>query len=249
MELNKIKISKKMKQSLQTPMPDYIIKEKPGQSKASYVTGQVVIDKLNATFGYTGWSWEICSNWIEKSVDKVTKVKWENGRKINLTEPIYESQLPVAHVIGKLTVSLEKDDGTIYTVSKMAPGAQPLTGGQSEQENCFKGAHTDALKKAATMFGIALELYRDDNEQYFHDDINYENPWTESALEEHKDNFDFIKNFKSSYQLNDKDMNDYINEYSQGTMPTTDYLVPENIADFILYLKGIVESATSAKGA
>lgn len=245
MELKVIEVQKSIKEKLQTPMPDSIVKEKPGQSKASYVTGQSVIDKLNATFGYAGWSWEICQNWIEQSSPKMIKAKWENGRKVNIDPPIIEPQPPVAHVVGKLTVYLEKADGTIHTVSKMAPGAQPITGGQSEQESCFKSAHTDAIKKAATMFGIALELYRDNDEQQYHDYINYENPWTEQAMETHKDDLKFLKDFRNSYGLTDEDMNNYMYRYSGGTMPTMAYLLPDNINGFAEYLKSLVASATN----
>lgn len=251
MDLRAINTDKKIKTLLQTPMPDYIVKEKPGQSKASYVTGQSVIDKLNATFGYAGWSWDITDKWIEKSIDKVIKVKWENRQKVNL-EPkdwIYESQLPVAHVIGKLTVYLERPDGTIHIVSKMAPGAQPITGGQSEQENCFKGAHTDALKKAATLFGVGLELYRDENEQYFFGELNYEDPWTEDELAKHKENFAYLSEFKKEYQLDDNDMSGYMNSFSQGACPTIDYLHPDNIQGFVDYLKAMINNQNSAVGA
>lgn len=246
MELKKIDIDKKIKAGLQTPMPAYIIKEKPGQAKASYVSGQSVIDKLNATFGYAGWSWDIQQSWIEKSSAKIIKVKWENGKKVQLPEPIYEEQLPVAHVVGKLTVHFEKPDGTIHNVSKMAPGAQPIVGGQSEQENCFKSAHTDALKKAATMFGIALELYRDDNETYFYGELHYENPWTEEETEKHKDNLTFLSEFRKKYNLDDLGMNSYINAYSSGAMPTMDYILPDNIEGFVQYLKGLVSQSDEA---
>lgn len=247
MELKTLNVPDSVKIALKSPMPDYIVKEKPGTSKASYVTGQAVIDKLNATFGYCGWSWEIVDKWIEKSVDKVIKTRYEGGQKKTLDPPLYEPQLPVAHVVGKLTVYFEMPDGTFHTVCKMAPGSQPVTGGQSEQENCFKGAHTDALKKASTMFGIGLELYRDNNEQYFFEDLFYENPWTDIEIENHKPDFELIKNFKEIYHLDNDGLNQYINQYSSGTMPTAEYLLPSNITDFVDYLKGII--LNNAQGA
>lgn len=239
MELKILNVEKSIKTKLQTPMPEYIIKEKPGQARASYVSGQSVIDKLNATFGYAGWSWDIQKSWIEQSCAKVIKSKWENGKKINLPEPIYEEQLPVAHVIGRLTVHLERPDGSIHTVSKSAPGAQPIIGGQSEQENCFKSAHTDALKKAATMFGIALELYRDDKESYFYEELHYEDPWNEEELEKHKENLEYLSDFRKRYNLDDTGMNAYINAYSAGSLPTIDYVMPDNIEGFVNYLKSL----------
>lgn len=245
-----IQIAKELKQKLSTPFPLYVVKEKPGKAKASYVAGQTVIDKLNTTFGYAGWEWTITKAWIDESVEKITTSKWENNRKINLKpeEYIKEPQLPVCHVIGKLTVHFEKEDGTIYSVTKEAPGAQPIVAGQSNQENCYKGAHTDALKKAATMFGIALELYRDDKEKYYFGEVSYENPWTEEALKEHKENLSIIKEFKKQYSLSDANMNEYINAYSSGKMPTMDYIVPETIQGFVEYINALKEQANK-KGA
>ena len=249
-ELQLIKTPKELKTSLATPLPEYIHKQKPaGKSSLTYVSGQAVIDKLNATFGYTGWSWDIIEKWIQISEPKLIKTKWVNGQKVTLDPPEQEFQLPVAHVIGRLTVYLERPDGSMYTVSKMAPGAQCLVGGQSEQENIFKGANTDSLKKAATMFGIGLELYRDENEAYFFNEMNYEDPWTEEALEEHKEDFAYLTEFKTTYGLVDADMSNYINSFSNGTLPTIDYLMPDNISDFVKYLKGLVESHSQSKGA
>lgn len=248
-ELKPILINKETKYALQTPMPVYIHKEKPGKAKATYVTGQAVIDKLNATFGYGGWSWEIVKYWTESSVDKIVKVKWENNKKVNLKPEDYiiENQLPVTHVIGKLTVFFERPDGSIHAVSKMAPGAQPVVEGQSNQENAYKGAHTDALKKASTMFGIALELYRDNNEQAFFNELCYENPWTEEVIADNKENFEYINWFKSSYGLQDTDLDSYMYAYSHGQFPNYTYLTPENIGGFVGYLREVVAKAQSAQ--
>lgn len=245
-----IALNKDTKYALQTPMPAYIHKTKgSGRNAATYVSGQSVIDKLNATFGHAGWSWDIIERWVEQSENKIIKTKYENGQSIKLPEDqwIIEKQLPVAHIIGKLTVFFERPDGTLHTVSKMAPGAQPLVGGQSEQENMFKGAHTDALKKAATMFGIGLELYRDSNEQAFFNELCYENPWTEEVMTENKENFEYINWFKSSYNLQDSDLDSYMYAYSHGQLPTYAYLLPENISGFVEYLKEVVAKAQAAQ--
>jgi hypothetical protein len=249
-ELQVINTPKELKVALATPLPEYIHKQKPaGKTSLTYVSGQAVIDKLNATFGYTGWSWDIIERFIQQSEPKMIKVKYVNGKKVNLDSPEYEPQQPVAHVIGRLTVHLQDDSGRFYQISKTAPGAQCLVGGQSEQENIFKGANTDALKKAATMFGIGLELYRDENEAYFFNLMNYEDPWTEEALDEHKEDFAYLDEFKKKYGLVEADMDNYINTFSNGALPTTNYLMPENISEFVNYLKGLVSAQEQAQGA
>jgi hypothetical protein len=244
MKLKTMQLEDSTKELLRTSFPEDIHKVKgSGKNAATYVSGYPVIDKLNATFGMAGWSWEIIDKWVEKSEDKITKVKWENNKKIELKKEdwIIEPQLPAVHIIGKLTVYFERPDGSIFSVVRMAPGAQTINGGQSEQENAFKGAHTDAIKKAATTFGIGLELYRNDKEQAYFEDINYEDPWTEEASEQFKEEIAFIKSFKASYELTSDDMDGYINTFSNGNCPNMDYLMPDNISDFVNYLKTLTE--------
>lgn len=240
MDLKNISIAKNIKTALQTPMPHFIHKQKPsGKTSLTYVSGQAVIDKLNATFGYAGWTWDILERFIQTSEPKMIKVKYENGKKVNIDPPIVESQLPVAHVIGKLTVYFERPDGSIHAVSKTAPGAQCLIGGQSEQENIFKGANTDALKKAATMFGIGLELYRDQNETQFFQELCYENPWTEEMLIKYNNELTYIHQYRANKNLDDNGMNTLMYQFSNGTLPGLAYLLPENIEAFTEYLKSL----------
>lgn len=240
MELGIIQIKNEIKQNLSIPFPEYLHKKKGFSADApTYVSAYPIIDKLNNTFGYAGWSWEIEKEWIEESVDKLIKVKYENKKKINLPKEQWytEHQDPVVHIIGKITVYFERPDGTIHSVVKMAPGAQPIVGGQSEQENAFKSAHTDALKKAATLFGVGLEMYRDDNEQYFFQDLSYINPWTEEEKEKHKEELEYLREYKEETKCTDEEMNGYINDFSNGEYPTIEYLNPDNISNFVKYLK------------
>lgn len=228
--LNKIDIEKNMKKKLMSPVPVSVVKEKPGKNKFLYVSGQTVIDRLNDTFGYTGWSWEIKSQWVEESVDKVVKFTYKNNVsvKLNKEDWIYEKQLPVCHVIGRLTVYLKNEDGSLFTVYKEAPGAQPIVEGQSQQESCYKGAHTDALKKAATLFGIALDLYRDENEQAYYDAINYENIWTPDVIKEYEEELDFVNKIRESYY---KDDEEGFSNYVQSIVGEIQ-ITPDNIAFF-----------------
>jgi len=86
-------------------------------------------------------------------IDRLNEVspKWD----FEITEfgVVNQKETMVAYAIGKLTTSL----GT-----RMAMGTGVLRGQLSTNADAFiKGAGTDALKKAATMFGIAAELYPD----------------------------------------------------------------------------------------
>ena len=237
---NIIPISNDIKEKLNTPFPSAIYKTKDaGKNQLTYVAGQSVIDKLNSTFGYFGWSWEILDKFIQESEDKIIKYEWKNGIKKELEEPIHEKQLPVAHVIGKLTVHVQDENGNMLNISKTAPGAQCIIGGQAEQENVYKGANTDALKKAATMFGIGLELYRDENEEYFFQQLIYENPWTQEELEKHKESLDYINELSQSMSLDT--VNKYLNAFSSGVYSSIDYLTPDIIDNFVDFLKNNIK--------
>lgn len=92
----------------------------------------------------------------------------------------------MAHVRGNLTVPIVQEDGTVVMITKSGFGSKTVLGGQADQEHIFKAAATDALKKAASLFGIGAQLYRDEDEQAFFEAINYEDPWTDDLLAEFK---------------------------------------------------------------
>ena len=150
------------KKVLAQPIPEHLIKQREGGKGPNgqpimldYVEGSTVIRKLNAAFDNM-WSWDPYHFEIIQSQPKKITKRWNNStrRMENLATPEYEEQAPVAHVVGRLTVP--------GFGSRVGFGSKTIVGGASEQESCFKAAATDALKKAATLFGIGLELYEDE---------------------------------------------------------------------------------------
>ena len=246
MKLKKIETPKEIKQALMTPFPNEVVLTKPG-SKNKYISQETVTDKLNATFGFLGWSWDIQEKWIENSTPKIIKTRYNQatGRndKLPKEEWYEEEQKPTAHIIGKLTVNFEREDGSIYSVSKSAPGSQPIVGGQETQENAFKSANSDALKKAATMFGIALELYRKGKEQDYFNAINYENPWTNEEKEKHKDNFNYINSFMKKYNVAFEGINQMVGICFNGYFNNLNAITPEYLNQFVNYLKNVEEKS------
>lgn len=117
-----------------------------GNATLSYIGGQTVIRLLNKAFNYQ-WSFEIVTEDVVQSIPKYNK--WAKG-----DAPKFEDQPPVAKVLGRLTVP--------GLGVKEQYGSKVLIGGASEQESAFKSAGTDALKKCASLFGIGLELYGED---------------------------------------------------------------------------------------
>lgn len=228
--MSTIAFPKQAKEVITRPIPETLIKIKPGKGANSYISGQTVIDHLNEAFGYL-WSYETVEQWVQQSIDKFNP-KYDK-------EPV--PQGPVAHVKGRLTVLIPQPDGTMFPLIKEQYGSKAIMGGQSDQESVFKAAGTDAMKKCASLLGIGLELYRDEDEQAFFDEINYEDPWTDEAREEHKDNLAYIKEFMNVNELGIEELAPYLEQFSEGQFDDFAYIVPDNIAAFVKYLDSLTE--------
>lgn len=147
---------------------DWIKTKGTGRNKLSYVSGAVVTRLLNKAFQYQ-WSFQVITKEVVPSLPKPYQIFDEKERKYrnvivtptgaieyatNTTDPAYfltHQQPPVVQVLGRLTIPG-------YGVREQW-GAHVLVGGASEQESGFKSATTDAMKKCASMFGIALQIY------------------------------------------------------------------------------------------
>jgi hypothetical protein len=147
----------KAKQVLEAKLnPSWIKQRQQGGTTLSYIGGHTVIRLLNKAFDYQ-WSFEIVTEEVKQSVPKPVYDGWGKNRKPKLDgdgNQIFEPQPPVAKVLGRLTVP--------GVGVKEQYGSKVLIGGATEQESAFKSASTDALKKCASLFGIGLELYGDD---------------------------------------------------------------------------------------
>lgn len=250
MELKSLKIVKDIKNKITEPLPEYIISERDGggknpdgsKKKLRYLEGHTVIDMLNNYFGYA-WNWRVTKEWIEQSIDAFnTYNKGPDKVFYDGKEGTWETQPPVAHVLGTLTVFLLNENNEIIRIEKDGYGSKVIRGKVSDQEHIFKAAGTDALKKAASLFGIGLELYRNEGAQIYHDNINYEDPWTEEEMEKYEKERQFIKDYIDQTDSSDEDMDALINEFSNGEYPTMEYLAPWNIVQFYNYLQKYLET-------
>lgn len=73
---------------------------------------------------------------------------------------VFDSKREESTVIVGIELTVRSEDGT--PVVKQQYGSCEITRGLGVGE-AFKGAASDGLKKAATLFGVALELYQDDS--------------------------------------------------------------------------------------
>jgi hypothetical protein len=128
----------RLRHALEAPFPDHAIKQRQGggNSRFSYIEGFTIIRRLNEATGGT-WDWAI------KSFE---------FRPLSPTKMGKDQSLVV--VTGELTIP---GLGT-----RAGVGVQKVS--EDGGEDLVKGASTDALKKAATLFGVALDLYGPDYE-------------------------------------------------------------------------------------
>jgi hypothetical protein len=114
------------------------IKEKPGRGgkKVSYVETGYVVSRLNAIFSPVGWSFRIT----------------ERGTTERKNETSSEGEV---WVYGELTVY---DHAKGYSVTRGQYGQHPIHQ-KVPIGDAYKSAGSDALKKCASLFGIASDVY------------------------------------------------------------------------------------------
>lgn len=146
---NSIVASEALKQifTQQTPKQDIRTRQGRGGKVLLYTDGAYVIRTLNEAFS---WNWDFEADHEE--------ILWIGERPFE------------ARCRGKLTVRIGE-----VAVTKMQFGSQPiemLKDGSAPVSlgDAYKGAATDALKKCASLLGIALDLYDSDSE------VNTANP-------------------------------------------------------------------------
>lgn len=229
---------------LSEPTDPRLIKQREqgsGRNKVtlSYVTGPVVIDQLNRAFSHL-WNIEMVDQWVQPSVSKEKKV-WDEVNRRQIATGEMDEQNPVAHVKVRLTVLVPNDDGTFTPIIKEAYGCQSVIGGQSEQENIFKGAATDALKKAAQNLGIALDLARSQEAQdYFNEMIIV--PWTAEELSAHQKEIDYVQSIFTENQLSSEEIDSYVYTWSEGVITSYAQIRSDSYTAFYSWLKSQVET-------
>lgn len=218
MKLSKIETPHLMAKTINAAIPDYVIQQREagGNKTLDYISGSTVIDMLNTTFGILGWSAEYPQFWITESApffNRYTKSKEKVNH--NGVDGAWEQQGNVAWAKCRLTVCVERPDGTLHTIVKEAFGSKSIIGKQSEQEHIYKSAQTDALKKAASLLGIGAELYRDENEAAYFGQINKPVVWTEEKQKESED-WAILKGIadENGWAIDDVDF--YVNEVTEG---------------------------------
>lgn len=224
--LKPISLSNETKLKLKGPLSSDLIKTRDGAKGAQlkYYDGYTIIDALNIIFGYA-WSFRIIKTWIEPC--EPTEY---NGK--------VQPQKPIANVLVELTVPLETEKGEIIYITKTSTGSKMITGNQSAQQDNFKAAQTDALKKAASLFGIGAELYRkSEDEEYFFEKSFYGSMWTDELYEKYKEELDYLNKYEEENEVTEEQFNDHMYNATDGEYVYYVQLCPDNIGLLVQYLK------------
>ena len=135
-----------------------------------------------------------------------------------------------------MTVRFKNDDGEEIVISKDGFGSKTVIGGQSKQEDNYKAAATDALKKAATLFGIAAQLYRDNNEEEFFNLMN--DPWNDDEVYmKYQPEREFVRKILEQNNDNPNIINEELLTWSVKKFKDIQELKPKAFQMFIEYLK------------
>ena len=228
--LTRLTLNSSVRSVLEEKIPKKLIQQREGagRQKLSYVSGNFVIDQLNRAFNYA-WSWSVDECWIVPSTPKVWKDR-QSGKETVTEQP------PVAHVRGTLTAMLKDEMGTYVEISKAATGSKTMIGGASEQESIFKSAGTDALKKAASLFGIGAQLYRDDKEQSYFESKIGESYWDNETRSQYESEWKYIAELEKKGFSKD-DIDEFVETWSDGTYRSVKSLPPDALVDFVAYTR------------
>ncbi len=136
--LSEVSLAPRQQTAISQVTPPMFIREKPGRGgkMVSYVETGYVISRLNTTFSPAGWDFEVIAD----------------GKTERQTENNTEGEVWVR---GKLTIIDHKKG---YRVSKTQYGQHPIHKNVPIGD-AYKSAASDCLKKCASMFGIAHDVY------------------------------------------------------------------------------------------
>lgn len=154
-------------------------------TRLTYLPVSEIINRMNRIFGPTGWSHEVISCWRDQ----------------------HEQEYVVAHV------RVRTSDGTSHDGLGGVKIKRTKAGDIVDLGDEFKGAVSDALKKACQHFGIGLYLARD-VEAIEVDEAMHAPAPTTSPLDDKYDKFMEIRALLDDEQV--KQLKDYWNTYSNG---------------------------------
>lgn len=221
-------LTEKQKNILKQEIPEKQISITPDKFK--YVSSPIIIAILNKAFDYV-WNWEILDQKIEPCVPYPKHPQIEGS---------------YAWVKGRLHYPFKNGDKYDWAF-KDAIGGKVIVGQAKVQSQVFKSASTDALKKAASLLGIAPNVYMSD-ELYtlLQEEALSEDTWNTMELNRHANAIKRINQYKDiigEIALNDKKI-EFCDEV--GAYTVRGEITPSNVEEFAEYLDYTVKPIDTA---
>ena len=242
------------KLELSAPIDPSLLKTRTmGKEELTYVSQNTVVDLLNKAFNYM-WSFVIDEQWMEQGVPVVKKenAKWPfNEKNTDMSQVQIDAegkryvvleQGPVVWTRGRLKVPFQQEDGSLVWIEKSACGAQAMIGNQAVQStNAYKGSMSDCLKKCASLFGIALELYRSTKEEEEHfqaiRDMYMPDTWTEEVKAQYAKPYAALLKLLESYGWSFDDIDYYVLIATKNVYNKFEKMPPEYLDALIKAIK------------
>ena len=213
-------LSKNQRARLTEPIPDSLVFFDQGNNK--YVNHMVVVDKLNEVFNHS-WCWNIIDKGIEES-KAFTNKSGQTSAASYYIWVLGELRYPVMDPFSK----------NVIWVTKQAFGGKVVVGNGKVQSQAFKSASSDALKKAASLIGIAPNVYMR-NDVFEALDESDSDTWTPNKVSIYAKETDRVREIKEA--MGEDEFNKLVETFCQESDNYTQYgkVTPSNIEAFLAY--------------
>lgn len=217
----------KLRNFAMTPLPQGLSQKLPRKGDIEYISGTTIIDILNHVFN-NSWS-------------------------VEYSAPIYEpfsgtDSPPVVTIKATLSVwTTDPETGEVIKIVREGYGSDTLNvKNPNGREMVTKSASTDALKRAAYTFGIALELKRKKNavENDFFNTLN--SPWNAYTSSLYHKELNTINTISKAYNIPYDVIKCIAREYFKDENCD---ITPSNIVEFTQHLTGLYKLSTDGNAA
>ena len=211
----------------------YISTRDKGNKTYRYVEASYIIELLNKLFGYT-WNWEVDTPEIH-----LTGGKDKNGNDKCYVTVHGRLTVPVLNPNFTETASDYKD--RYIWIMKESFGSHLIAGTDPEVQGfAYKAAATDALKKCASMLGIAKNVYMSEELFTYLQENGEVDEWTDETIKMYKEQYDKMMDL---YRTN-SDLPKYIHDFCTETKDYSemDRITPGNVINFLAWVQNRISS-------
>lgn len=202
--------------------PQYISHRDKGKKTYQYVEASYIMELLNQLFGYT-WSWEL----IGDPIIRTTGGKDKSGLDKSFVTVKGRLSVPVLNPSG---------DPKYIWITKESYGSHLFAGTDPEvQGYSYKSAATDALKKCASMLGIAKNVYMSEELFAYLQEEESADEWTDQTIAMYKDQYDEMMRLAKERASLPQDIHRFCEETKDYTEENR--ITPSNVIHFLEWIK------------